>query len=102
MESERAADLIRVQLRRQRALAGMSQEEFGRRTNYSASTVSAVETGTRMTDRRTRVGRTISWRPAASSSRCCGWRTGTSSRPGSSPGWRPRRSRGNSATFTRI
>lgn len=50
MESERAADLIRVQLRRQRALAGMSQEEFGRRTNYSASTVSAVETGTRMTD----------------------------------------------------
>lgn len=50
MKSERAADLIQVQLRRQRALAGMSQEEYGRRTNYSASTVSAVETGTRIVD----------------------------------------------------
>jgi len=50
MEGEQAADLIRVQLRKQRVLNGMNQEEFGRRTNYSASTVSAVETGTRALD----------------------------------------------------
>ena len=50
MEGEQSADLIRVQLRKQRALAGMNQEEFGKRTNYSASTVSAVETGTRPVD----------------------------------------------------
>ncbi|WP_326562247.1 helix-turn-helix domain-containing protein [Micromonospora sp. NBC_01796] len=41
---------VRDQLRRQRALRNMSQEEFGRRANYSASTVSAVETGTRSLD----------------------------------------------------
>ncbi|GAA0395507.1 helix-turn-helix transcriptional regulator [Micromonospora gifhornensis] len=50
MEGEQSVDLIRVQLRKQRALAGMNQEEFGKRTNYSASTVSAVETGTRPID----------------------------------------------------
>ncbi|MEU6021249.1 helix-turn-helix transcriptional regulator [Micromonospora sp. NPDC048871] len=50
MEGEQSVDLIRVQLRKQRALAGMNQEEFGKRTNYSASTVSAVETGTRPVD----------------------------------------------------
>ncbi|WKU04204.1 helix-turn-helix transcriptional regulator [Micromonospora sp. HUAS LYJ1] len=50
MEDERTADLIRAQLRRQRALAGWNQEELGRRTNYSASTISAVETGTRAMD----------------------------------------------------
>ncbi|SCG48095.1 helix-turn-helix domain-containing protein [Micromonospora halophytica] len=50
MEGEQSFDLLRAQLRRQRALAGMNQEEFGRRANYSASTVSAVETGTRPVD----------------------------------------------------
>ncbi|TDC83716.1 XRE family transcriptional regulator [Micromonospora sp. KC606] len=50
MEGEQTVDLIRAQLRRQRTLAGMNQEEFGKRTNYSASTVSAVETGTRPID----------------------------------------------------
>lgn len=50
MEGERNADLIRAQLRRQRTLVGMNQEEFGKRANYSASTVSAVETGTRPID----------------------------------------------------
>ncbi|TDB79002.1 helix-turn-helix transcriptional regulator [Micromonospora sp. KC721] len=50
MEGEQTVDLIRAQLRRQRVLAGMNQEEFGKRTNYSASTVSAVETGTRPID----------------------------------------------------
>lgn len=50
MEGEQSMDLLRVQLRKQRALAGMNQDEFGKRTNYSASTVSAVETGTRAVD----------------------------------------------------
>ncbi|MDH6460566.1 transcriptional regulator with XRE-family HTH domain [Micromonospora sp. A200] len=50
MEGEQTVDLIRAQLRKQRALIGMNQEEFGRRANYSASTVSAVETGTRPLD----------------------------------------------------
>ncbi|MER7458459.1 helix-turn-helix transcriptional regulator [Micromonospora sp. NPDC126480] len=50
MEGERNAELIRAQLRRQRTLVGMNQEEFGKRANYSASTVSAVETGTRPID----------------------------------------------------
>jgi transcriptional regulator with XRE-family HTH domain len=50
MEGEQSVDLLRVQLRKQRALAGMNQDEFGKRTNYSASTVSAVETGTRAVD----------------------------------------------------
>ncbi|WBB46689.1 helix-turn-helix transcriptional regulator [Verrucosispora sp. WMMA2044] len=54
MEREQPSDLhelIRTQLRRLRAAAGMNQEEFGRRTNYSASLVSAVEVGTRPLDR---------------------------------------------------
>ncbi|MFY1620093.1 helix-turn-helix domain-containing protein [Micromonospora sp. WMMD736] len=50
MESEQTAELIRVQLRKLRALQGMSQDEFGRRASYSGSTVSAVETGTRPMD----------------------------------------------------
>ncbi|MDW5325066.1 helix-turn-helix transcriptional regulator [Plantactinospora sp. KLBMP9567] len=50
MEHEDDFAFIRDQLRRQRALRGQSQEEFGKRTNYSASTVSAVETGTRAID----------------------------------------------------
>ncbi|MBE1491138.1 helix-turn-helix domain-containing protein [Plantactinospora soyae] len=50
MGHEDAFAFIRDQLRRQRALRGMSQEEFGKRANYSASTVSAVETGTRPID----------------------------------------------------
>ncbi|MBO4164599.1 helix-turn-helix domain-containing protein [Micromonospora antibiotica] len=50
MEHEETADLIRCQLRRQRSLTSLSQEDFGRRMNYSASTVSAVETGTRAMD----------------------------------------------------
>ncbi len=50
MGHEDAFAFIRDQLRRQRALRGMSQEEFGKRTNYSASTASAVETGTRPID----------------------------------------------------
>ncbi|MEO3925528.1 helix-turn-helix transcriptional regulator [Micromonosporaceae bacterium B7E4] len=50
MGDEDAFAFIRDQLRRQRALRGVSQEEFGKRTNYSASTVSAVETGTRAID----------------------------------------------------
>ncbi|WP_442932522.1 helix-turn-helix domain-containing protein [Micromonospora sp. NBC_01699] len=41
---------MRDQLRRQRGLRNMSQEEFGKRANYSGSTVSAVETGTRLLD----------------------------------------------------
>ncbi|QOC92792.1 helix-turn-helix domain-containing protein [Micromonospora craniellae] len=54
MEREQPSDLhelIRTQLRRLRTAAGMNQEEFGRRSNYSASLVSAVETGTRPVDR---------------------------------------------------
>ncbi|MGI5151036.1 helix-turn-helix domain-containing protein [Plantactinospora sp. CA-294935] len=50
MEHEDDFAFIRDQLRRQRALRGMPQDEFGKRTNYSASTVSAVETGTRAID----------------------------------------------------
>ncbi|WP_320065285.1 helix-turn-helix transcriptional regulator [Micromonospora sp. RTGN7] len=50
MEGEQSADLIRGQLRRIRTVAGLNQEELGRRANYSASTVSAVETGTRPLD----------------------------------------------------
>ncbi|MET7705693.1 helix-turn-helix transcriptional regulator [Micromonospora sp. NPDC005413] len=50
MEREQTADMIRAQLRRQRTLTGMNQDEFGKRTNYSGSTVSAVETGTRALD----------------------------------------------------
>ncbi|WP_329105608.1 helix-turn-helix transcriptional regulator [Micromonospora sp. NBC_01699] len=50
MEREDPFLFIRDQLRRQRALRNMSQEEFGKRANYSASTVSAVETGTRLID----------------------------------------------------
>ncbi|MBQ1048278.1 helix-turn-helix transcriptional regulator [Micromonospora sp. C51] len=45
------ADLIRSQLRRLRVAAGHTQEEFGRLVHYSASMVSAVETGTRPYDR---------------------------------------------------
>jgi transcriptional regulator with XRE-family HTH domain len=44
------ADLIRAQLRRMRAAAGLSQEEYGRRAHYSASMVSAVELGQRPLD----------------------------------------------------
>jgi transcriptional regulator with XRE-family HTH domain len=40
-------DFIRAQLRRVRSVAGLTQEEFGKRVNYSGSHVSAVETGTR-------------------------------------------------------
>ncbi|MER7420032.1 helix-turn-helix transcriptional regulator [Micromonospora peucetia] len=50
MEHDAAHGLIRIQLRQQRALRGMSQEEFGKRAAYSGSTVSAVETGTRPID----------------------------------------------------
>ncbi|MFY1672282.1 helix-turn-helix domain-containing protein [Plantactinospora sp. WMMB334] len=50
MGHEDAFAFIRDQVRRQRALRGMSQEEFGKRANYSASTVSAAETGTRPID----------------------------------------------------
>ncbi|MCZ7418771.1 helix-turn-helix transcriptional regulator [Verrucosispora sp. WMMA2121] len=45
------ADLIRSQLRRLRVTAGLSQEEFGKLVHYSASMVSAVETGARPYDR---------------------------------------------------
>ncbi|BCJ60562.1 helix-turn-helix domain-containing protein [Micromonospora endophytica] len=45
------ADLIRAQLRRLRVAAGLSQEEFGKLVHYSASMVSAVETGSRPYDR---------------------------------------------------
>ncbi|TDC43290.1 helix-turn-helix transcriptional regulator [Micromonospora sp. KC213] len=48
---EPTADLIRAQLRRLRATAGLSQEEFGKQVHYSASMVSAVETGARPFDR---------------------------------------------------
>ncbi|MEU6073543.1 helix-turn-helix transcriptional regulator [Micromonospora sp. NPDC047074] len=48
---EPTADLIRTQLRRMRMNANLSQEEFGRLVHYSASMVSAVETGTRPLDR---------------------------------------------------
>lgn len=48
---EPTADLIRTQLRRMRMSANLSQEEFGRMVHYSASMVSAVETGTRPLDR---------------------------------------------------
>jgi transcriptional regulator with XRE-family HTH domain len=51
MEGEEWASLIRAQLRRTRTAKNISQEEFGRRANYSASLVSAVETGTRPLDR---------------------------------------------------
>ncbi|GAB3809974.1 helix-turn-helix domain-containing protein [Micromonospora zhanjiangensis] len=48
---ESTADLIRAQLRRLRTGAGLSQEEFGKLVHYSASMVSAVETGVRPLDR---------------------------------------------------
>ncbi|GIJ29732.1 transcriptional regulator [Micromonospora qiuiae] len=48
---ESTADLIRAQLRRLRVAAGLSQEEFGKLVHYSASMVSAVETGSRPYDR---------------------------------------------------
>ncbi|MDG4795904.1 helix-turn-helix transcriptional regulator [Micromonospora sp. WMMD1082] len=48
---ESTADLIRAQFRRLRVAAGLSQEEFGKQVHYSASMVSAVETGTRPYDR---------------------------------------------------
>ncbi|OWV12997.1 DNA-binding protein [Micromonospora wenchangensis] len=44
-EQVSTAELIRAQLRRSRATAGLTQEEFGRRVHYSPSTVSAVELG---------------------------------------------------------
>jgi transcriptional regulator with XRE-family HTH domain len=49
---ESTADLIRAQLRRLRVAAGLSQEEFGKLVHYSASMVSAVETGTRPYERK--------------------------------------------------
>ncbi|WP_199853110.1 helix-turn-helix transcriptional regulator [Plantactinospora sp. BC1] len=53
MESEQqpTADLIRTQLRLMRTNGGLSQDEYGRRSNYSASMVSAVELGQRPLDR---------------------------------------------------
>ncbi|SCL31640.1 helix-turn-helix domain-containing protein [Micromonospora inyonensis] len=50
MEADRYSDMIRAQLRRLRIAAGLNQEEFGRRLNYSASLVSAVELGSRPLD----------------------------------------------------
>lgn len=47
---EPTADLIRAQLRRMRTAAGLSQEEFGKLIHYSASMVSAIETGARPLD----------------------------------------------------
>lgn len=44
------ADLIRAQLRRMRNVAGMSQEDYGKRAHYSGSQVSAVELGQRPLD----------------------------------------------------
>jgi transcriptional regulator with XRE-family HTH domain len=44
------ADLIRDQLRRMRGTARLNQEEYGKRANYSASMVSAVELGQRPLD----------------------------------------------------
>ncbi|MDW5327409.1 helix-turn-helix transcriptional regulator [Plantactinospora sp. KLBMP9567] len=43
-------EFIRAQLRRIRVTAGLSQDQFGRRINFSGSLVSAVETGTRPLD----------------------------------------------------
>ncbi|WP_326556319.1 helix-turn-helix domain-containing protein [Micromonospora sp. NBC_01796] len=43
-------DLIRFQLRRLRTTAGMNQEEFGKKINFSASSISAAEVGTRPPD----------------------------------------------------
>ncbi|MGW4461523.1 helix-turn-helix domain-containing protein [Micromonospora sp. NPDC004704] len=43
-------DLIRFQLRRLRTSAGLNQEEFGKKINFSASSISAVEVGTRPLD----------------------------------------------------
>ncbi|MCG5453234.1 helix-turn-helix domain-containing protein [Micromonospora hortensis] len=51
MEGEPTADLIRAQLRRARASKGLSQEDFGKRVNYSGSQVSAVELGQRPLDK---------------------------------------------------
>ncbi|MFG1672667.1 helix-turn-helix transcriptional regulator [Micromonospora sp. NPDC049282] len=48
---EPTAELIRAQIRRLRNAAGLNQEEFGRLVHYSASMVSAVETGGRPYDR---------------------------------------------------
>jgi transcriptional regulator with XRE-family HTH domain len=45
-------EFIRAQLRRVRVIAGLSQDQFGRRINFSGSMVSAVETGTRPLDAR--------------------------------------------------
>lgn len=50
MTSTPMMDLIRFQLRRLRTAAGLSQEEFGNKINYSASMISAVEIGTRPLD----------------------------------------------------
>jgi transcriptional regulator with XRE-family HTH domain len=51
VEGEPTADLIRDQLRRLRAGRSLSQEEFGKRVNYSGSQVSAVELGQRPLDK---------------------------------------------------
>lgn len=45
-------EFIRAHLRRMRVAAGLSQEQFGKRINFSGSQVSAVETGTRPLDAR--------------------------------------------------
>jgi transcriptional regulator with XRE-family HTH domain len=50
-EQQPTADLIRAQLRLMRTNGGLSQDEYGRRSNYSASMVSAVELGQRPLDR---------------------------------------------------
>ncbi|MEU7586145.1 helix-turn-helix transcriptional regulator [Micromonospora sp. NPDC049230] len=51
MEGEPTADLIRAQVRRLRTVAGLSQEDLGRRIAFSGSQVSGVETGQRTLDR---------------------------------------------------
>jgi hypothetical protein len=50
MTSTPMMDLIRFQLRRVRIVAGLIQEEFGKKINYSGSQVSAMEVGSRPLD----------------------------------------------------
>ena len=50
MTSTPMMDLTRFQLRRVRTVAELTQEEFGKKINYSGSQVSAMEVGTRPLD----------------------------------------------------
>lgn len=88
MEGEQTADLIRAQLRKQRALMGMNQEEFGRRANYSASRCPLWRPEPARSIWRMPSGPTKCWIPKVCSCPCSGWRDEQASPHGSDHGWR--------------